>query len=121
MRRLFENTAVCLGARGEALTDLIYAVNEAITNVVVHGYQEQPGPVVVEVSRVNGVMVVCVQDQARIFDPTAVPPPDITLPLEQRQPGGLGIHLMRQFTDEVTCQAGLEGGNQLTLVKHIET
>lgn len=120
MRRLFESTAVCLGGDGQALSELVFAVNEAITNVVVHGYGEKPGHIIVEVSRVNSNLVVCVQDQARVFDPTAVPASDITLPLEQRQPGGLGIHLMRQFTDEMECRVRPEGGNQLTLVKQIE-
>jgi serine/threonine-protein kinase RsbW len=120
VRRLLESSAVCLGAPGEAMTELVYAVNEAVTNVVVHGYQGQTGHIILEVSRADSNLVVCVQDQARSFDPTAVPSPDITLPLEQRLPGGLGVHLMRQFTDQMQCRARPAGGNELRLVKHIK-
>ena len=38
-------------------------------------------------------------DNGRPFDPTSAPPPDLSLPLEQRPPGGLGIHLMRELMD----------------------
>jgi serine/threonine-protein kinase RsbW len=35
------------------------------------------------------------------FDITQVPDADIGLPLEQREPGGLGIHLVRRMVDSI--------------------
>jgi len=34
------------------------------------------------------------------FDPTAAPRVNVNLPIEQRQPGGLGIHLVRELCRE---------------------
>ena len=35
------------------------------------------------------------------FDPTAAPDADINAPVEQRRPGGLGIHLSRRLVDSI--------------------
>jgi anti-sigma regulatory factor (Ser/Thr protein kinase) len=40
-------------------------------------------------------------DNGRPFDPTGAPPPDLSLPLEERPPGGLGIPLMRGLMDSL--------------------
>jgi anti-sigma regulatory factor (Ser/Thr protein kinase) len=53
------------------------------------------------------------------FDPTRVPDPDLTLPLEERPLGGLGIYLIRQSVDKMVYRAVPEGGNELTLVKRL--
>ncbi len=44
--------------------------------------------------------------------------PLLTSPLAQRPFGGMGIHMMREFLDELTYKATTDGRNQLTLVKH---
>ena len=117
IRRFVEDAAIGLGADQEAIPDVLLAVTEAATNVMIHGYQGQPGTIEIEVSQREDSLVVCLRDQAPPFDPTTVPPPDVTLPLEQRQPGGLGIHFMRQFMDELTFRSTPQGGNELTMVK----
>jgi anti-sigma regulatory factor (Ser/Thr protein kinase) len=40
-------------------------------------------------------------DNGHPFDPSAVPEPDVSLPLEQRDPGGLGILLIHRMVDRV--------------------
>jgi anti-sigma regulatory factor (Ser/Thr protein kinase) len=39
-------------------------------------------------------------DDGCAFDPFAGPPPILDEPLEARQVGGLGLHLLRSLTDE---------------------
>ena len=119
IRRFVEDAAIGFGADQEVIPDVLLAVTEAATNIMIHGYQGQPGTIEIEVSRKGDSLVVCLRDQAPPFDPTTVPPPDVTLPLEQRQPGGLGIHFMRQFMDELTYRSTPQGGNELTLGKRL--
>jgi serine/threonine-protein kinase RsbW len=38
------------------------------------------------------------------FDVTAAPDADVTLPLQQRQPGGLGLHLTRRLVDDLSYE-----------------
>jgi len=39
--------------------------------------------------------------EAEPFDPTRAPEVDVSLPLERRRPGGLGIHLVRKVVDSL--------------------
>jgi len=101
--------------------DLVLAVDEAVTNIIVHGYSQvqgaTPGSIHLTVEPVSGGLAVTIQDDAPWFDPTRHPSPDFTLPLEMRQRGGMGIHLVRQLTETLEYQALPAGGNWLRMVK----
>jgi serine/threonine-protein kinase RsbW len=117
IRRFVQETMSALKAEGDVIDDMLAAVDEAAANIIVHGYRGQPGNMEIEVGKEGNALVVRLRDQAPLFDPTTVPPPDLTLPLEERRLGGLGIHLIRNFTDTMTHRATSEGGNELILMK----
>ena len=116
MREFLETAVLTLGGSDDDAGDLVLAVNEAVTNVLLHGYNGRPGPVTICVEVVNDDLRVVLTDNAPLFDPTRVPPPDIFLPLEDRPLGGLGVHMMRQLTDELVYRP-LADGNELVFVK----
>jgi serine/threonine-protein kinase RsbW len=116
-RDFVERTARALGVVPAAVSEMLLAVDEAVTNIVVHGYQGQPGTIEIRVSCADDCLRVCLQDQAEPFDPTTVPPPDVTLPLEERPVGGMGVYLMTHLVDEVIHRVTPQGGNELTLIK----
>lgn len=75
---------------------MMMALDEALTNVVLYAYPEkQRGTVAISIGRDGNTVTAEIVDHGKAFDPTAHPAPDITLPIEQRPIGGLGIHLMR--------------------------
>ena len=104
-----------LGADDEAVADLVQAVDEWVTNVVVHGYREGHGPLEVDLDRDGPAIVVRIRDRGPAFDPRDAPPFDPSLPLERRRPGGMGIHLMRESTDSIEHRLRPGGGNELIL------
>lgn len=116
MRDFLEQAVLTLGGSNDDAGDLVLAVNEAVTNVLLHGYDGRPGPVTICVEVVNDDLRVVLTDSAPLFDPTRVSPPDIFLPLEDRPLGGLGVHMMRQLTDELLYRP-LADGNELIFVK----
>ena len=59
-----------------------------------------------------------VEDDGTPFDPLAAPPVDTSLPLGDKPIGGLGVHLMRQFMDELSY-ARADGKNMLRMRKRI--
>ena len=117
IRRFVKERATTLGADLDLLSDLLLAIDEAATNVIVHGYAGREGFVEVEVGREGDALVVRLRDEAAPFDPTSASPLDVTLPPEQRLLAGMGIHLIRQTVDEMTHRITLQQGNELTLVK----
>jgi serine/threonine-protein kinase RsbW len=116
VREFLESAVQTLGGDEDVAGDLVLALNEAVTNTLLHGYGERPGPVEVCVEAEGDDIRVHLTDDAPPFDPTAVPPPDIHLPLEDRPLGGLGVHMMRQLSDELIYAVD-DGRNRLTFVK----
>lgn len=117
LRRFVEGAAARGGGDPEAIADMLIAMNEAATNIILHGYQGRPGIVEVEVGYNGDALVVALRDRAPEFDLTSAPPPDVTLPLERRPLGGMGVHMMRQLTDELIHRTTTDGRNELILVR----
>jgi anti-sigma regulatory factor (Ser/Thr protein kinase) len=118
MRRFLRRMADQFGFDEDAASDMVVAVNEAVTNSLVHGYGSESGHVRLVIEVVDSDLQVRLYDQAPPFDPTRAPSPAVDLPLEERQPGGLGIHMMRHFCDELHYRRNTKGENELTLIKH---
>ena len=100
--------------------DVRLATEEAVTNVIEHGYAgTTPGPITLRFLRDPQRVVVTVEDRAAPFDPATIRPVDRSAPLEQRRVGGLGWHFVNQVMDEVRYEHGHTHGNRLTLVKRL--
>lgn len=94
------------------------AVDEAVTNVIQHAYdQGDPGDLTLCWHCEGDKFVVLLHDYGRQFDPQQVPSPDISSPLEERQVGGLGIYLIMNLMDEVHFTFDPQDGNLLTMTK----
>jgi anti-sigma regulatory factor (Ser/Thr protein kinase) len=117
IRDFVEIQATALGVAPDAVYDLVLAANEIATNIVVHGYRGQPGTIEIEVRSERDAVEIVLRDRTARFDPTSAPPPDITVPLEKRPPGGMGIHLTRRLTDAMLYRFIPNGGNEVTLIK----
>src|SRR6266498_2918337 len=74
------------------------AIEELATNCIKYGYDDADEHVIeVTLSLSDGALVLTVTDDGHRFNPLEVAAPDITLPLDERPIGGLGIHLLRQM------------------------
>jgi serine/threonine-protein kinase RsbW len=82
-------------------------LEEHITNVLSHG-GARAMLVCVRCEVEAGFLVVEVEDDGRFFDPATAPPVNTEIPLEEKPVGGLGIHLMREFMDELSYSRGAE-------------
>jgi serine/threonine-protein kinase RsbW len=116
VREFIRAQANCAGVDRDAVPDIVQAVDELVTNAIVHGYRGREGTVEVEVDRSGRSLVVRLRDRAPAFDPTLLPTPDTSAPLARRPAGGLGVFLARDLMDSVTYVRTKEG-NELTLVK----
>jgi len=77
-----------------------FALEELFTNVVKYG--GSGADIAVELRAIpNGVEACLTAEGVADFDPTRASPKDTTLPIEQRQPGGLGVQLTRQVVDSI--------------------
>jgi serine/threonine-protein kinase RsbW len=87
--------------------DLRLAVDEIVTNIIIHGYAEanRTGEIKVQAELVEQALSISIEDTAIPYDPTQTPPPsELHLPLERRQAGGLGVYLALQGVDRLTYE-----------------
>ena len=102
-----------------ALYSVNLALDETVTNVVLHGFDDPVGQeVVVSISTGENELVASVSDAGREFNPLHAAVPDLSATLAERELGGLGIHLVRSLMDHVTYER-TDGRNVLTMRKRI--
>ena len=92
------------------------AVEEAVTNVINHGYGGKDGEILITSDIESSQVIITITDTGQLFDPTQIPSPDISADLEHRNIGGLGVHLIRSVMDDVKYIREGEK-NRLTMIK----
>jgi serine/threonine-protein kinase RsbW len=100
----------------EEILDTQLAVEEAITNVIVHGYEGREGEIAITCRATKGIVEIQIEDTAPPFDPLSLPEPDLTASVDDRKIGGLGIFLIRQVMDNIVYRHE-DNKNILILIK----
>ena len=100
----------------DEILDVQLAVEEAVTNSILHGYDGAAGTIAIRIETSPHHVVVEIADDAPAFNPLSVPEPDIGADLEDRRIGGLGIFLIRRVMDKVTYRYE-DNKNILLMVK----
>ncbi len=110
-----------LGADDECCGRVMLALDEALSNVIRHGYGERKdGPIWLkfnpreDVDRRGFTMIV--EDRGRQTEPESIQPRR----LEDVRPGGLGVHIIREVMDEVDFARREGGGMRLTMTKWLD-
>ncbi|HSI82596.1 MAG: ATP-binding protein [Candidatus Methylacidiphilales bacterium] len=79
------------------------SLEELVTNIINYGYRgEGEHPIILTMLVEDGTVCALLEDQAPAFDPFAREEVDITLGVEDRPIGGLGIHLCKKMMDHVS-------------------
>jgi len=95
------------------------ALEEAVTNVILYAYPEgSDGLVDIEAIFSREKLKFIISDSGVEFDPTAAPEADVTLGVEDRPIGGLGIYLVRKIMDTVSYERA-DGKNVLSMTKKL--
>lgn len=97
------------------------AVEEVFVNIAHYAYYPDTGPAVVRVETVKEPLQVILTflDHGVPFDPLKKNDPNIEQPLNNRDPGGLGIFMVRKIMDAVSYEYR-NGQNILTFSKKVK-
>ncbi len=126
-REFIYHIASRLGFTDEACGQMALAVDEAICNVIRHGYDRQAGhPIWLTITPVGGVAApdaphdsptqalrIVIEDEARQVDVNSIKSRD----LDDIRPGGLGVHIIGEVMDEVRYEHRSPKGMRLTMLK----
>ncbi|MDR1572679.1 MAG: SpoIIE family protein phosphatase, partial [Clostridiales Family XIII bacterium] len=111
---------VCLdnaGFSGEEKNGVQLAAEEVFVNVARYAYPEGGGAVRVACACGTKRIVVTMEDDGKPYNPLLREDPDVGLPAEARDIGGLGVFMSKSLMDAVYYDFK-DGKNVLTLVKN---
>lgn len=92
------------------------ALEEIFVNVAHYAYPNPPGKLDIGLDCVDNTVTMQFIDSGIPFDPLAKKDPDVTLSVEDRSIGGLGIFMVKKTMDDVSYEYK-DGKNMLTIVK----
>ena len=112
--------AVQLNPTLDVLADIKTAISEAVTNAIVHGYEDETGLVVITAAlRDDGILEVSVTDTGKGIEDIsrAMQPFFTTQPEKERS--GMGFSVMQTFMDKVTVESVSGRGTTVRMQKRL--
>lgn len=121
-RDVVSGMASRVGFDQRAAAHVAMAVDEALSNIICHGYERREDGVIwlkfwpIEKSddEPAGLRIV-IEDEARQTDPSSIQGRD----LDEERPGGLGVHMIRKLMDSATYEKREFKGMRLTMIKYV--
>ena len=98
----------------EIIGKLHLVTEELYTNIFSYAYEEKQGDLEVILQKEDNAIIYTFKDNGIPFNPLEKPDPDITLPPESREQGGLGIFMVKNSVDEISYE-NKDGKNILSM------
>lgn len=120
VRDFIEENMEETGLSQECAGELLLAVDEAVSNIIMHGFKSKSdGDIQVEVTQQPDALLVHIRDNAPLFDPTRDRNPHLEIsPLEREAPGGFGVYLLNHLVDKIDYRVTEDGRNELAMLKY---
>jgi serine/threonine-protein kinase RsbW len=97
---------------------ILVAVDEACTNIIEHAYGgEGQGDIQCSCDIIEDSLKITLRDRGDPFDPSTVPEPNFSVPLQELNLSGAGLVLIQKIMDELSFVSTPEGENVLTMIK----
>jgi len=101
----------------DVVNAILLSLDELVTNTISYGYDEEGTHIIsITLSDDGHNITVRLEDDAQAFNPMTVKDVDISTPLEEKQIGGLGVHLVKKFMDTIQYER-INKKNILTMSK----
>jgi phosphoserine phosphatase RsbU/P len=122
LREFVESAATHSGLSHEDVFAFKSAADEICTNIIQHGYVDcEPGFLSLALDVEPGELArLVIIDDGKHFPPERAEPPDVAADWNDREPGGLGIHLVKEQMDTVSYTRTDDGANQLIIEKNLK-
>lgn len=104
----------------DEMQDVKTAVSEAVTNAIIHGYNDEDKQVELACTKEGQKLTIVVEDKGvGILDVEEAKQPFYTTKPEQER-SGMGFAFMEAFMDEMEVYSKVGEGTRVVMVKYIE-
>lgn len=119
VNRAFDEFAAAHGLSERVRRSMKLVFDDLLNNVMSYAYEDEADhEIQVHVELSSDRLAVRISDDGRPFNPFGRTAPDTALTLEQREIGGLGIHLVQNLMDEASYTRRTDR-NVVVLVKYL--
>lgn len=116
--------AACFAAQAdpsvEVLADIRTAVSEAVTNAIVHGYEEKEGVVTMECVLYPEYLEIIIQDFGKGIADLELAKTPLYTSCPELERSGMGFTVMETFMDSLEVESAPGKGTKVHMTKQLE-
>lgn len=102
LMQIVEGFASDAGCSREQQMNLLLAAEELSVNIINYAYGEVSGDIEMTLEKSGNSILLCFSDTGQPFNPLEAEDPDISMSLDERTPGGLGIYLVKKLAQSLS-------------------
>ncbi len=103
----------------EEISDIKTAVSEAVTNCVIHGYEEKDGIIFIECTIEENNLTISIKDEGVGIEDIEKARLPMYSTKRDKERSGMGFSFMEIFMDKLTVESELNKGTVVTMIKKI--
>ncbi len=103
----------------EQMADIKTAVSEAVTNAIIHGYEETEGTVIMELESGDGMLTVKIHDNGTGIEDIAKAREPLFTSKPECERSGMGFTVMESFMDSLHIESTPGVGTSITMTKQL--
>ena len=105
----------------EELADIKTAVSEAVTNAIIHGYEEKKGVVKMRCQIINEELIIEIADNGQGIENVELAKQPLYTTKPNLERSGMGFTIMESFMDKVEIESIVGMGTKVTMRKKIKS
>ena len=103
----------------EEIADIKTAVSEAVTNAIIHGYEEKNGIVSIRARLQEKTLIIEISDKGKGIENIDIAKQPLYTTKPNLERSGMGFTIMESFMDEVQIESIVGLGTKITMKKKI--
>lgn len=104
----------------EELADIKTAVSEAVTNAIIHGYEDKSGIVKIKCKIIENEITIEISDNGKGIENVEMAKQPLYTTKPNLERSGMGFTIMESFMDETIVESVLGIGTKITMKKKIK-
>ena len=104
----------------EEISDIKTAVSEAVTNCIIHGYEEKIGTIHIECKLYQKTIEIVIMDKGKGIENIEMAKQPLYTSKPNLERSGMGFTIMESFMDELNVESVLGLGTKITMKKTIK-
>ena len=104
----------------EEISDIKTAVSEAVTNCIIHGYEEKIGTIHIECKLYQKTIEIVIMDKGKGIENISQAKEPLFTTKPELERSGMGFTLMESFMDELKIESVVGVGTKITMKKVIK-